>query len=871
MVINDVPPRAYPMFQDDQGIIDSYDPSSMYHQHYLPTAPERPSLTSDWVSSMAMAAESSVHINVIQEQLSRWSPLSPQTMLPPTQPPPVNNATRSTNISTPKHVEHHALPAKPPPSQVIPSIGVKPDPDPNSKHGIFHITETMKDAGSDVKYKISQYIPNPARTLVMEQLPKTHRNADFINKWSRSACGSLPVHIFIDGSIGKALIEFATAELARKAWASPKLGSQYSGLKPHQLKGKPREDLIKVWWYRVDGVGANSGVGEIEEGEIEGDYGDKETEALSAPPKETKKERKARLAKERAIKNKARELENKVMKERAAQEQPLGTASQLQMPLENPPVVPSKPPPSTSIPPPSSIAVSRQIPLTNHVLSLQSQANQRHLPPHPSSWVVQQHHAPVNHPLNKTAYGSSIYRLDPSTHDDDESIASSAARSPSPPPQRAYNQENTGTVVRTASRDDEDDYEEVDMDVDLDDEVVIPPSVTVALPPPPPPLVRIPPPPPPVVAPPPVPLSVPSRPPLHSSLPPRPTPLTTSFSNQKHVHMPLSQSSVLAPSFVPKNQAHASQHQMRSQVTSNTPPNKPPNNNPIQTQHVAQAKPQSTTTSSQASMSNISSIASLPMAVACSESSVPSEPKAMKNAPTEPSYTKRSLLARQKELEERIAKSKTELANSSLSKRETLPATSTPPAPVSDVSAKPAIDLGEKQAMEDRLRKLVLQSRNSKGISKVDEPKSQPGPIPTATIPSPFVPEEETTTTSSSSFSASSNSISLEDLAVSFITQTIDTIKSQPVSAPPPPKPAPQLQQGQSSVKDQLAAKQKRLEQHIAESKSLMVKFAKCTTKSEKDEMLKIMREHTRCVITLFYCFESLFPLGFIIFLTFYG
>lgn len=60
----------------------------------------------------------------------------------------------------------------------------------------------------------------------------------------------------------------------------PQIRLGLCGIEVHQLKGKPREDLIKVWWYRVDGVGAGSGVGEIEEGEIEGDAAVKELDML---------------------------------------------------------------------------------------------------------------------------------------------------------------------------------------------------------------------------------------------------------------------------------------------------------------------------------------------------------------------------------------------------------------------------------------------------------------------------------------------------------------------------------------------------------------------------------------------------------------
>ncbi|EAU89379.2 hypothetical protein CC1G_11075 [Coprinopsis cinerea okayama7 len=211
--------------------------------------------------------------------------LPPGPQLPSSVLPTVNNKP----IPTGPKADMHGLPPKPPPQVNVP-IGMKPDQDPNSKHGVFKIDSLDKT-----------YIPNPARTLVMEQLPKSHRSVDFINSWCRKACGTQPLKVLIDTSAAKALIEFATSDLARRAWESPRLGAAYAGMKSHQLKGKPREDLIRVWWYRVDGVGAGAGVGEIEEGEIEGD-----AQEAEAQKKETKKEKKARLARERALKQEAR-------------------------------------------------------------------------------------------------------------------------------------------------------------------------------------------------------------------------------------------------------------------------------------------------------------------------------------------------------------------------------------------------------------------------------------------------------------------------------------------------------------------------------------------------------------------------------------
>ncbi|TFK26579.1 hypothetical protein FA15DRAFT_667278 [Coprinopsis marcescibilis] len=273
----------------------SLNPSLHYPaSNYLPPPP--PPHT-NWVESMAAAAPQahSVYPPFTDTPQVFYPASAPEPMLPPPKlpPPPMQAVYEEHHVRPPPtfpNGDAHTLPPKPPAQPSLP-IGMKPDQDPSSKHGIFKLDGTDgKNAG---------YIPNPARTLVMEQLPKSHRNADFINSWGRKACGVQPVKIIIDSSAAKALVEFSTSGLARKAWDSPRLGAAYIGLKSHQLKGKPREDLIRVWWYRVDGVGAESGVGEIEEGEIVGDPPEPED-----PKQQTKRQKKARLHERRLAKAK---------------------------------------------------------------------------------------------------------------------------------------------------------------------------------------------------------------------------------------------------------------------------------------------------------------------------------------------------------------------------------------------------------------------------------------------------------------------------------------------------------------------------------------------------------------------------------------
>ncbi|KAJ6562607.1 hypothetical protein B0H19DRAFT_888642, partial [Mycena capillaripes] len=80
---------------------------------------------------------------------------------------------------------------------------------------------------------------------------------------------------------------------------------------------------------------------------------------------------------------------------------------------------------------------------------------------------------------------------------------------------------------------------------------------------------------------------------------------------------------------------------------------------------------------------------------------------------------------------------------------------------------------------------------------------------------------------------------SLDDLAVSFITETIQTLMPGASAFPPPPPPTSTAA---------LAAKQRRLEEHIAESKTLMAQLTGARSKQEKERILAVMRERSRYV-----------------------
>ncbi|KIP04496.1 hypothetical protein PHLGIDRAFT_129474 [Phlebiopsis gigantea 11061_1 CR5-6] len=138
-------------------------------------------------------------------------------------------------VPTPDNARKAAMPKK--------VIGMTPDADPGSHHGTYTSPSPTFSP------------PNPARTLVMELLPKKFRTQAFVRGWA-SNFGPYSPRVDLNVKLGKALIEFPSADVARAAWESDRLAGD----------GK---EHIRLWWYRVPGIGADAGVGEIEEGEIE--------------------------------------------------------------------------------------------------------------------------------------------------------------------------------------------------------------------------------------------------------------------------------------------------------------------------------------------------------------------------------------------------------------------------------------------------------------------------------------------------------------------------------------------------------------------------------------------------------------------------
>lgn len=224
-------------------------------------------------------------------------------------------------------------------------------------------------------------------------------------------------------------------------------------------------------------------------------------------------------------------------------------------------------------------------------------------------------------------------------------------------------------------------------------------------------------------------------------------------------------------------------------------------------------------------------------------------------------HTKRTLLEKQRELEERIARAKEELARKSTvsraASRNTSPeeesnkvVTSTGSAP--DNGTHPAVTI----TAESELRRSALQSRRKTGVPPAE---SAEGTQSANGVDAPSTPVT----------AATSSAINFDDLAVSFITETLQTVRpsppldppsatnslsshSVPSTAPTTPQPLPAtaffapVKPNQATERSLLAARQKRLEQHLAETKMLMTRLGAARTKAEKDNILGTLRERQR-------------------------
>ncbi|KAJ7512980.1 hypothetical protein B0H11DRAFT_15210 [Mycena galericulata] len=858
----------------------------------------RHSEPSTWVSSMAG--------NQNQNQdLDFWdaypSAATTQPPLPPIEPLPPPRA------PAPAHLPSPPPPAPPPPGGgKVPAqrkpvsliIGMNPDQDKHSKHGTFHHSANAitslppaasssnansnsvgPSAGAGTGGNANAYIPNPARTLVLEQLPKTHRTREFVKAWSKAATGGAhPVYFAVDPPSAKALVEFATAELARRAWGSPKLGrggattgsgvggangsasaGTTEGAKGPPIKGKPRADLIRAWWYRVDGVGAGAGVGEIEEGEIEGDAGEGEREGSVPLPegsllrdadgagtgkngkKETKKERKARLAREREAK----------MGKAITPAAPSAPASAA---FEGDAYIPPPPPPVSLPLRPVDTPSSTWVSLPDRDREEPALAYRTPTP----GWAVDHAwdasvsasasaSASTSHftSASSTAAPTSTFTpVSASTSSFTSALTSTPAPTPTYrpplPPQSALGTQWQQAQAQAPYRaggwgggggahsgfgggnapapslggSGSGSFAPMDIDVDLDAGGNVDVDVEME---------------------------------AEFPAPVPPAPAASSWASTLKVK---STSTSTPPYSAPGPGSAACAPSSSSRITPPSAGTAPP------------PRPSSSTP--------------------------PHEPRAMKNAPKGP----RALVARHRDLEERLARGKRELrmgveeagagGTTTSAPASTTQVTLTTTAPTND--GAPGTGPGAQAAeMEDNLRKLVLRSQKSKNkpaapmTTAESVGSSSPGAgAPPSTQPPPAIQTTAPTT-----------EFSLDDLAVSFITETIQTLVpngAAPLPPPPPKTVAAAASKTSDSTttttstntaktitttttatrtpsappqtaKEALAARQKRLEAQIKESKELMAQLAGARNRGEKEHILGLMRERerSRCVASLLF------------------
>ncbi|KAF9066763.1 hypothetical protein BDP27DRAFT_986386 [Rhodocollybia butyracea] len=731
--------------------------------------------SSDWVNSMVKAADPPVLQSLLpipwEFFLSPPTPWVPQPLLQdpnqpsswPAQPisipsntipdkPPSLPASASTYIELPK---------KPSSTGVI---GMPPARDPQGRRGGFKTSATtVFESKPHITYP---HTPDPSRSLIMDQLPKLCRTPLWLQSWGERACGSQPVFLAIDSSSAKAILEFASADLAEKAWSSPKLGKGISSLSVSQLKGKQREDLIRVWWYRASSPELVFTRKELEEGEIEDD------EPMVDGRRESKKEKRARLAK---LAKDDRDRHKRESGDSSAKSQSDLTNN----PISSVPLLPSYPasvthelsssdtPPSydafntTTLPPPSFHAT---------------------LPPPPPSPIITH---PVPQPSLSTwsspahSYPPPTYALPlpSSTHAPQASSTASLTNGWSV---NAFTGPLPFHALSNPFGPAEDRVEEADMDMEL-------------------------------------------------SSPTAPHSLISEAMDAEPVKIRAS----LLPADNADSARLSSPRRLPTPIPMPSPIASPPTASPGRDASPSYNSP--------------------------------------KTVPREPSFVKRTLLARQKELEERIARSKLELEQNKAAGEQSdaitqgpsiqnpiprgprsLYSSSPSPRPVSE----PPLD---KQAMETHLRHLVMASQKKKqyvNASAIARPEplgdEDAGTDFTLTVVSDPAPSDVSSGARTPSTATAVESM-LDDLAVSFIQESIQTVNpAPPLPVPAAQIPVPPVKPLSSHSSTGLAARREQLEFQIAETKRLMELLTRATTKQAKDSIMTQIREISRCVNVTF-------------------
>ncbi|GJE85193.1 hypothetical protein PsYK624_012710 [Phanerochaete sordida] len=684
-------------------------------------------------------------------------------------------------------------------------IGVPPDPDPSSLHG------TYKSPNPNFPP------PNPARTLVMEISPKKYRNVAFVRSWAMTF-GTKPIkppRIDLDVKAGKALIEFPTAEVARLAFESDR------------MLGEGREH-IRVFWYRVRGVGADAGVGELEEGEIEDGELAKHHGKLKQKAKESKKA-----------------AEPTSFASLPVVDLPL-PAKRLEHPRPSPLIIPPLPSPSnirrTSV---SQSPVALVNPARSPAVS-SATPRQSTLPPLPASLPpkpVSLRQTPAAKPLEPSPPQPPplLSRIQQAEAEPRlEVFAVSIAHAPTPP-----------------------------SSLDANAPVFVPKALSHSSTPAPVDPARLPPP------------SSSDIPGLHAGLDAsgasaadgaqtgsKRTAAERGGATPEPVRNVIAQAIFgLQPRLEKDEASSIASSRGRSPLQDHlgftvAPPPLPVEQNAASTANYPPPTPTQPSSSllpaeSAPPLDNIvtspgSEISVTPSTMLCAPAPVrdhphsvfstptppPSEPRAIRNLPKHPSYAKR------REVEESIAKHREMLASrsSASSSGSTTPVSEveamivckssteeTTPSPTLPPSAEITAAM-----REDNLRRLVLNSRKSRASSTV--PSTPLAESPPSTFVAAVTVSEVTTM-------GHNNKARLDELAVSFITQSIQaaSLPTSPLADRTPVSPI-------FSEKALLSAKQRVLEDNIADQKALMGQYLAARTKDERARLKAAMAARSRAM-----------------------
>ncbi|EKM57598.1 uncharacterized protein PHACADRAFT_251305 [Phanerochaete carnosa HHB-10118-sp] len=613
--------------------------------------------------------------------------------------------------------------------------------------------------------------------------------------------------IDLDVKAGKALIEFATAETARLAWESDR------------LTGEGKEH-VRAYWYRVPGIGADAGVGELEEGEIEdGELAKHFGQNNKTKTKESRK--------------KATELAPLVTYSAAPVVQPLSSNGHR---TSHPPVTPS----SSTFSPVQSSFVTRHPTLPSAPPSLPPKpvSPAQHppmklvgLPPPPP-------HAPQADPpkpllsriqptLSNPQEGaqtvptpvqsavSSLNATAPVFVPKAQPLSSASVSNEAAPP-RSLDVPSVDKITDTSRSRLESDVSETTLAQTASDHVrVVPKAVRE------------------VVA-----GTIFESDQLSQEADIGPIVSSRDVSTPPAVSSPGGSSSSEAPAI--SSQPEAPSAAGRSLLPAKL---KPDTKSQMQSVLAVSANQEVTIPVAVPSAKpSASSQPRDPRSALSTSTPPPSEPRATRNAPKVPSSAKR------KEVEEMLSRHREELA----SRRSASSSGST--TPVSEIEAMivgkslsstaettpsptlPAAVDAAAAIKEDDLRRLVLNSRKSRVVS------AAPNTPPVESSPS-FV-----ASVTVNELKAAQDKLSLDELAVSFIAQSIQAVSMPSPALGSPDRSAPAVAPI-FSEKALLSAKQQVLEGNIADQKALMNRYLAARTKAERDRLKQAMAQRSRYVL----------------------